>query len=350
MLLLVVLCRLLVAGGPALWAIPLLFVPWANLHGGWILGLGIVGIWSAGRLIDRADRRELLQLGAVAALSAAATLVNPYGIHLWEFIGATVRLSRADISEWQPIWRHSAAAVASWTMTAAFVMVHWRRHGRPPAAQLLVLLMLAIASMRVMRLVALFAPAAVLLLAPRLPRVSGLATVPRGQTILDAVIVAAVFLVSFRTGVVAACPMVEESSAPDMPALAALAEARPSGRMVTGFDWGQAALASLGPALQVSVDGRRETVYTEATLQGQYRIQLGTEAGLRTLQTLSPDYVWLPLPAAHRTRDWLVQHGYRVDVETARSFVATRASLPAITPAADVIVSPCFPGVPFASP
>jgi hypothetical protein len=350
MLLLVVLCRLLVAGGPALWAIPLLFVPWANFHGGWILGLGIVGAWSAGRLVDRADRREGMQLAAVAALSALATLVNPYGMHMWEFIGTTVRLSRADITEWQPIWRHSVAAVASWTMTAAFVVVHWRRHGRPPAAQLLVLLMLALASIRVMRLVALFAPAAVLLLAPRLPRASKAAAVPRGQTLLDAVIVGAVFLGSFRTGVVAACPVVETPSAPDMPALAALAEARRSGRMVTAFDWGQAALASVGPALKVSVDGRRETVYTPATLQAQYQMQLGTDDGLRTLETLSPDYVWLPLPDARRTRDWLVQHGYRIDVETSRSFVASRASLRPITPAADVMVSPCFPGVPFALP
>lgn len=349
LLLLVLLCRLLVAGGRALWAIPLLFIPWANFHGGWILGLGIVGAWCAGRLIDRADRREVVQLAAVAALSAAATLVNPYGVHMWEFIGTTVRLSRADISEWQPIWRHSAAAVASWAMTVAFVVLHWRRHGRPPAAQLLVLLMLAIASMRVMRLVAMFAPAAVLLLAPRLPRASGPAIVPRAQTIIDAVLVGAVFLASLRTGVVAACPVVEAPSAPDMPALAALAEASPSGRMVTGFDWGQAALASAGPSLKVSVDGRRETVYTPATLQAQYRIQMGTDEGLRTLETLSPDYVWLPLPDARRTRDWLVQHGYRIDVETPRSFVATRASLPAITPAADVMVSPCFPGVPFAS-
>ena len=350
LLLLVVLCRLLVAGGPALWAIPLLFVPWANFHGGWILGLGIVGAWCAGRLLDRANRRDVMQLAAVAALSAAATLVNPYGVHLWEFIGTTVRLSRADITEWQPIWRHSAAAVASWTMTAAFVAVHWRRHGRPPAAQLLVLLMLAVASMRVMRLVALFAPAAVLLLAPRLPRASASAIVPRGQSILDGVIVAVVFLASFWTGVVAACPVVEEPSAPDMVALAALVEARPSGRMVTAFDWGQAALASVGPALKVSVDGRRETVYTPATLQAQYRIQMGTAEGLRTLEALSPDYVWLPLPDARRTRDWLVQHGYRIDVETVRSFVATRASLPAITPAADVAASRCFPGVPFALP
>lgn len=350
LLLLVVLCRLLVAGGRMLWAIPLLFVPWANFHGGWILGLGIVGAWCTGRLIDGADRREVMQLAAVAALSAAATLVNPYGTHMWEFIGTTVRLSRADITEWQPIWRHSAAAVASWTMTVAFVIVHWRRHGRPPAAQLLVLLMLAVASMRVMRLVALFAPAVVLLLAPRMPRASATMSVPRGQSVLDGAIVTVVFVASFWTGVVAPCPAVEEPSAPDMPALAALAEARPSGRMVTAFDWGQAALASVGPVLKVSVDGRRETVYTPATLQAQYRIQMGRAEGLRTLEALSPDYVWLPLPDARRTRDWLVQHGYRIDVETRRSFIATRASLPAIPPAADVVASRCFPGIPFARP
>ena len=349
LLLLVVLCRLLVAGGRALWLVPLLFVPWANLHGGWILGFGIVVVWSAGRLLDGAGRQELSQLATVAGLSAAAVLVNPYGFEMWEFIGTTVRLSRVDITEWQPIWRHSVAAVLSWTITVGFVLVHWRREGRPPTAQLLVLLMLAIASMRVMRLVALFAPAAVLLLAPRLPRLS-VPVVRRSQTMLDSGIVVIVLLLSLRTGVVTTCPAIDAPSAPDMVALAALAEARPSGRMVTAFDWGQAALASMGPALKVSIDGRRETVYSPKTLQAQYQIQLGSADGLRTLENLGPEYVWLPLPDARRTRDWLTGHGYRIDLETSRSFVATRASLPATVRASILTASPCFPGVPFALP
>ena len=69
---------------------PVVFALWANLHGGWLVGLGVVGAWSAGVVLDRRDLRLAAPLGALGALCAAATLLTPYGTGLWRFMWGTV--------------------------------------------------------------------------------------------------------------------------------------------------------------------------------------------------------------------------------------------------------------------
>ncbi len=78
-----------------LW-IPVIMLVWVNLHGGFLVGLVLVGIWflaesakslgwvGSGERIASARKAKLLAV--VGALSAAATLANPYGYHLHEHI------------------------------------------------------------------------------------------------------------------------------------------------------------------------------------------------------------------------------------------------------------------------
>ena len=57
---------------------------WANLHGGFMLGLTVVAIASAAMIAkDRSRWRALL---ATFGFSALATLVNPLGIGLWRAV------------------------------------------------------------------------------------------------------------------------------------------------------------------------------------------------------------------------------------------------------------------------
>jgi hypothetical protein len=63
--------------------------------------------------------------------------------------------------------------------------------------------------------------------------------------------------------------------------------------MLTWFDWGEYAIWHFGPALQVSIDGRRETVYTEATVQAHRRFYAGETTSAYST-ALQPDYIWLP--------------------------------------------------------
>ena len=86
-----------------LWlAVPLILV-WANIHGSFVLGIGLLGlVW----LADVADRvpgpSRHLALG-VAAASAVAASINPAGLELWRYaVGiATSPTITNRITEWQ---------------------------------------------------------------------------------------------------------------------------------------------------------------------------------------------------------------------------------------------------------
>src|SRR6185503_2745442 len=107
-------------------------------------------------------------------------------------------------------------------------------------------------------------------------------------------------------------------------------------------DFGEYALWHFGPALRVSIDGRRETLYSSATTEEQHAIVRGEERGLRALERITPEYVWLPSTST-TPAEWLTNHGYRLDVRTEQSSVAVRADLPPLAAWAG-ITSGCFPG------
>lgn len=87
---------LLLKGGRSLFFLPLLMVPWVNLHGGFAIGLVLQGLFLAGSVLDRflnaAPRPDWRTLwnenknyGFVLLLSLAATGVNPFGYRLLLF-------------------------------------------------------------------------------------------------------------------------------------------------------------------------------------------------------------------------------------------------------------------------
>jgi len=66
---------------------PLLMVLWTNMHGGWSLGLVLLGLTLAGETANRRrhhdgslEAAELRALAFAAAATLGATLVNPYGL------------------------------------------------------------------------------------------------------------------------------------------------------------------------------------------------------------------------------------------------------------------------------
>ena len=81
------------------WLVPLVIV-WTNTHGGFVAALVVIGIYLAGGSIEewwgrgesgealRAMPRSARRYGGLLLLCLAGTLVNPYGYHLHEDIGA----------------------------------------------------------------------------------------------------------------------------------------------------------------------------------------------------------------------------------------------------------------------
>ena len=323
------------------WWLPCLFAVWANVHGGWIVGLGVLLAWLEGeRLQGTWPARRALALGAGCVL---ATLVTPYGWTLWRFMIDTIHATRPNIEEWAPLWSFGPS---QWLMPLlACVAILWLGLRRDGLARLAVLLILAVCGIRVARVAPLFVEAAVLLLAPivvsRWPvRTFEIRT--RAERLL---VFGMSYVMAFGAGAILAvflrCISVDPATRPDPVVVSALRQAAP-GRLVLFFNWGEYAIWQFGPAIRVSMDGRRETVYSDRRLAEHDAILAGAPQGLEALDLWRPEYVWLPASST-ATRSWLAAHGYRLDVETPQSYLAVRADISRVTAISGAGSSACFP-------
>jgi hypothetical protein len=340
-------CRLLMTAPRRWWllALPTLFAVWVNMHGGWIVGAGLLVVWTSVQICRPGAPRALI--ASIAVMSALATLVNPYGWKMWEFLATTVRMSR-DIAEWRPLLTLPVLDWMPWLLVVIGVSVCALSRPRPPVERLAMTAMLAYSAFRVARTAPLCVVAAVLLMRPTVLATRfnvPLTFDPPSRSALRGLAVALLALAVISGVVVtrlARCIPIAGGWSPDLVAGQALIDAKVRGKMVTWFDWGEYALWHLGGGLRVSMDGRRETIYSDTVLEEHFALYEGTPQGVAYLQRLSPDYVWLPASKT-RVRDWLAAHGYRVDVDTAQSFVAVRADHSNVFPRRGTIDA-CFPG------
>jgi len=294
---------------------PPLMAIWVNLHGGWIVGLGVLGIWTVMRVIDgRMPMRARLFVASAGLAAMSATLLNPYGAHMWAFLGETVRLGRADIEEWGSILTYPVALGVPWAIVLTMAAIAVWRAGRPRRFDYLAIVaILALASFRVSRLDAFFTLAVVILLAPELTALIGRATsrwraadetstvrptaAPTAGVIAITVVTVGVMLVPAArvAAPYANCLTIAGPWVPDAEAGRFIAQNQLQGRMLTWFDWGEYAIWHFGPDLRVSMDGRRETVYTDATIQAHRRFYAGDDSAMPYLHALDPDFIWLPV-------------------------------------------------------
>jgi hypothetical protein len=80
--------------------IPPIFMAWANLHAGFMLGLIVLAVASAVMVMQ--DRSQWRALTATLGLSALATFVNPLGIGLWTTVFESIgRGASIGISEFR---------------------------------------------------------------------------------------------------------------------------------------------------------------------------------------------------------------------------------------------------------
>jgi energy-converting hydrogenase Eha subunit C len=342
-----ILCRLFISGPRRWWlvAMPLVFALWVNLHGGWIVGAGLLAVWTAVQIFRPQASRGFVV--SVAVLSALATLINPYGWRMWMFLAETVRMSRS-ITEWQPLVTVPIAAWIPWVIVMIGVAAAVVSKSRPPIDRIAMIALLAYGSIRVVRLAPLCVAVVVILMSPTLvarwradPRPVDPLT-PSAARWLALSVVALAAISAAAMAKAAMCIPIEGPWVPDRVAGRALATANAHGKIVTWFDWGEYAIWHLSPSLRVSIDGRRETVYSDAVLSSHDAMNAATPDGIAYLQQLNPDYVWVPARLTG-LRDWLATHGYRIDLQTPESFVAVRADQP-VLPAQDGPVTACFPG------
>ncbi len=330
----------------ALWGVPACFALWANLHGGWIVGLAVLGVWMAGDLLRRWSVSRFAAYATAGAASIAATLLNPYGIGLWRFLATTVRPERPDITDWLPLLSLPTAvlvveailpAIAALALLAKQSSSPTRAWRAVPLRDAAVIGLLLAATFRVGRVDAFLQCAIAMLLAPPI-----LGLLNRLDLNLRPVfrrpsyaVGALTIVLAGYTGVAAAKNLrvirVEGPWIPDRAAAMLLRDARPNARVLTWFDWGEYALWQLSPAgIRVSMDGRRETVYSPRVTSDHRRFYAGQPDMIDYPDRIGADHVWLPsrMPVIEP----LMRNGWTKVLDTGQSIVLARSGNPIAVP------------------
>ena len=84
-----------------LWTIPVINIIWANLHGGFAIGLVLLLLYAFGELLNKEKSKPYFITFFIACLT---TLINPYGIHYIYFIFKALSLNRICITEWHSVF------------------------------------------------------------------------------------------------------------------------------------------------------------------------------------------------------------------------------------------------------
>lgn len=271
--------------------LPVIFIPWANFHGGFPAGLGLIALYALGQWPSPG---RAAPFAAAFGASLLATLVNPYGLAYWTYLGHALTMPRPEISEWLPVW----GALAQGYRTPSSVLfllalgagLFFFRPGRERSqGPLLVLLATAgLGCLHVRHQILFF-----LALGPYLPRhMQGfwlwlmehrpqIAGRWSRVAALAGPLACAVLLGYFAWAFLVGRPLELRAPQAGDPGLS-LEECQPvetvaymkarglGGMVLTEFQWGEYVSWELYPAVKVAFDGRYETVYPEAVAKAYF--------------------------------------------------------------------------------
>lgn len=271
----------------ALLLLPVLFVLWANIHGGFLAGLATLFIWSGVRFVFT---RDIMWIG-ISLLCLGASCITPYGHELLMFLLKTATVPRPEISEWHPLTVTSLQGII-YVLSLPVVLILLLREvkERPHAmATLYACLMLPFMAHRHLPVATI---AAIILLAKAMgeamlahPAITRQLTLAKG-TKIDNVLVGICAITAVGMLVFAAPRTTAIMVSDDIPkkAVNILKQSEVTGNMACYFDWGEYSIWHLFPKIKVSMDGRRETSYNEVVYQENLQFTYGVGDWSKLLQ------------------------------------------------------------------
>ncbi len=346
-------------GSSRLWiAIPA-FALWANLHGGFVVGLGALcgftGILAITDFWRGAGFSRGARLSAIAAACGAATLVNPIGIGVWSnaLHSITDSYVKAAIVEWRPLTSMLADQLRSWSPGAVIYLVPIAIFAAlavcvaiTPAADdlamVIVAAVFAAGAFYAVRNMALAVIATAIPLARHAGLVARLREARSGNLNRDsdqdrgfnpalAVVLAVAMawfggLLSDRLKLGLDYPVA---------AVEFIKEHHLRGNVLCDFSWGEYLMWHLGGQNRVFIDGRWELVYPHEIMRDYVHFEQARPDAERVLDSYPNDLVLLsPRSKASRVvmndPNWKLIYGDRIALLYARSYSPmARRSAPA---------------------
>ncbi len=287
-----------------LWFVPL-FVCWLNLHAGFVVGAGLIGVHAVEQLIRRQPAKHLF---ALCGLLAALVILNPYGWLYYPYLAHGLLLSRPMIIEWRPLWQAEPSSLFHVYLFSLFLALYcvqqlgWRRTGG-----LLVLLVSAYAAAKHTRHLSIYfvvwlAYVPAWLQETRLGRLIGQLWERRKTAIAcSAVAIGGLALVQ----IVPAGPWqmrmpttaAEEATGRPMYPTGPVEHLRSiafGGNLMVPFVPGAFVSWKLHPAVKVSLDGRYEVAYQRGILEENEDMYLARDGWEATLAKYPTDVLLVP--------------------------------------------------------
>ena len=282
----------------ALWLLPFLMCFWANSHGGFAAGVAIMCayhgliclqlVWNTG--LKHAKLLWLLSL--ITAVSTVATLVNPYGTGLWEFMLAALKLPRPEIADWSPLPLLSPEAMRFWCLLIVVALSLFLHRRSLQGAQLIVLGLLVWQGLSHCRHLSIFAIVCGFWI-PRhlqafidgfrttLDRLQPSRTIGGNGTVVTLATSCLILLSSLKLSPLMSEVPVDRNEYP-VSAMQYLQDQNLHGKVLVTFNWAQYAIGCFAAGdesmrrSRVAVDGRFETCYPREITDIYFDFWLGT--------------------------------------------------------------------------
>ncbi|MDW8344369.1 MAG: hypothetical protein RMM51_07740, partial [Verrucomicrobiae bacterium] len=286
------------------WVVPVMMVPWVNMHGGFAVGLVALAV----HLLPVAQRKPV---GWALAAALGATLINPYGLRFWTYLVPAWLHRRADIPEWGRMPLEITGPYGGFWVLAALVAVvlvaGWRKASARDPVGLVMLAVTAVGAFWHRRHAPFFAIAALTYAGPWLQVAWGrlrLGWVAGAYAVVTAMVLG-------WLGPVATWEPVAPPTFYPVQAVDYLERVGARGNIAVPFRWGSYVSWRLYPKMRVSMDGRYETVFPESTFEmnRDFFYRNGPEWD-RLVRRYRVDYVLVERRAARVTPLDLIERGF----------------------------------------
>ena len=339
-----------------LWLLIPMMALWANLHGGFIMGIAVLVLYAAVTAIDDlvsgAGLQRGLRLGALAIAALMATMVTPYGLETWSPVLHALHnpMTRIAVTDWQPLgfammrqWHAQPAGIIYILCGIGMLTAFVATFALEPRGRDLPLVVIA----AVMSIAAIVAvrnlPIAVIACALPVARHSSLLIAHRRERALAAgskidpplgrsgtspwLALAVAALLAIYGGIFST--RLRNDKPYPAGAVAFMHEHDLRGNILGDFGWGEYLIWHTAPGSKVFIDGRYDTVYPYAIIE-QYISFYFDRSGAQALLTAYPhDLVLIP-PTSRAYGLMQRQSDWKLIYHDADSALFARAASPAV--------------------
>lgn len=287
--------------------IPLTFPIWANCHGGFVVGLGLITVYGLGCV--RENRAASLAILLTSVLSLAATSLNPYGfIQYWTYILEATSMSRPSIDEWGAVAPWSPYAFIPLSLTAAGMMGIFHRKALPTLRVMLLIAISAYFGFLHNRLMPIYTIVLVIYFSEFILE-GARAVTHRAQTIVPRALLLTLLLFTPILSVLSVRPYFATTSdyynGYPVSAVTWLREHRSSGKLLVDFNRGSYALWALPSSYTVSLDGRYEELYPESTVAlVNDALTPSSPTSATSLKSVDPDFILTDTSTTGFSPEW----------------------------------------------